>query len=89
MLRPAGYTRYNFLDMELERTLRKVGGSVMVPLPPEVLAESGLQVGDSVRLTSRPGRIEIAPTSTPGDDVAAFAARFTRRYHDALARLAR
>jgi anaerobic selenocysteine-containing dehydrogenase len=74
--------------MELERTLRKVGGSVMLPLPPETLAESGLQMGDSVRIISRPGRIEVAPAPTPDDEVAAFAARFARRYHDALARLA-
>jgi hypothetical protein len=60
----------------------------MLPVPPEALAESGMHVGDSVRVISRPGRIEIAPISTPDDEVAAFAARFTRRYHDALARLA-
>lgn len=60
----------------------------MVPLPPEALAESGLKVGDRVRLTSRPGHIEVAPISGPDDEVAAFAARFTRRYRDALERLA-
>jgi len=60
----------------------------MLPLPPEILAESGLQLGDTVRVTSQPGRIEVAPAEAPDDEVAAFAARFTRRYRDALARLA-
>ncbi|HLQ34699.1 MAG TPA: hypothetical protein VK457_18590 [Chloroflexota bacterium] len=74
--------------MEIERRLRRVGGSVMLPLPPEMLTESGLAPGDVVRLKSRPGHIEIAPTEGPDLEVAAFAARFTRRYREALARLA-
>jgi hypothetical protein len=73
--------------MEIERRLRRVGGSVMLPLPPGMLRESGLGDGDVVRLRSRPGRIEISPVEGPDLEVAAFAARFTRRYREALARL--
>ena len=74
--------------MEIQRKLRKVGGSVRLPLPPQMLLESGLKAGDSVRLRSRPGSIEIVPAEGPDMEVAAFAARFSRRYRDALARLA-
>lgn len=73
--------------MEVQRKLRRVGGSVMLPLPPEMLRESGLRADDIVRLRSRPGSIEIAPAEGPDMDVAAFAARFSRRYRDALASL--
>jgi hypothetical protein len=41
-----------------------------------------------VRLTSRPGHVEIAPTEVPAQDLVEFAARFTDRYRQALARLA-
>ncbi|HEX6510848.1 MAG TPA: hypothetical protein VF157_01000 [Chloroflexota bacterium] len=74
--------------MDIERRLRKVGGSVMLPLPPAMLAESGLRDNDVVRLKSRPGHIEIVPSEGPDLEVAAFAARFTRRYREALAGLA-
>ncbi len=60
----------------------------MLPLPPDMLAESGLKAGDTVRLRSRPGSIDISPTEGPDLEVAAFAARFSRRYRDALARMA-
>jgi len=75
--------------VQLERKLRKVGGSVMLPLPPETLAEAGLRSGDVVRLSSRAGRIEVTPTEGPDMlEVAAFAARFASRYREALTRLA-
>ncbi|HLG69515.1 MAG TPA: hypothetical protein VK009_03720 [Chloroflexota bacterium] len=74
--------------MEVQRKLRRVGGSVMLPLPPQMLAESGLKAEDVVRLRSRPGTIEVSPAEGPDMEVAAFAARFSRRYRDALARLA-
>lgn len=76
--------------MELKRKLRKVGGSVMVPIPPELLRDSGLQLDSVVRLRSQPGRIEIEPTeASPNPEVVAFAARFTTRYRQALKELAR
>jgi len=60
----------------------------MLPIPPELLRESGLASGQSVRLRSRPGHIEIEPAETPGTEVVAFAQRFARRYRRALAQLA-
>jgi len=73
--------------MEMERRLRRVGGSVMLPLPAQMLAESGLAAGDVVRLQSRPGHIELVRTEGPDLEVAAFAARFSARYREALSRL--
>jgi antitoxin component of MazEF toxin-antitoxin module len=76
--------------MELTRRLRKVGGSIMVSIPPELLRDSGLQLDAVVRLRSQPGRIEIEPTeASPSQDVVSFAARFTTRYRQALKELAR
>jgi hypothetical protein len=72
----------------MERKLRRVGGSVMLPIPPELLADSGLAVGQAVRMRSRAGRLEIEAIGQVDADVAAFTARFIRRYHKALERLA-
>lgn len=71
----------------MERRLRRVGGSVMVPLPPEVLSESGLRVGQVVRLRSRPGAIAIEPVDAEASGVVTFAARFVDRYREDLGRL--
>jgi hypothetical protein len=61
----------------------------MVPIPPELLRDSGLKLGAFVQLRSRPGRIEIEPTeASPSPEVVAFAARFTTRYRQALKELA-
>ena len=72
----------------INRRVRRVGNSLMVPLPPEIAREAGLSQGMEVRLTSRPGHVEIAPTEVPAQDLVEFAARFTDRYRQALARLA-
>ena len=50
--------------MEIERKLRKVGGSVMVPIPPEMLDELQLRAGQPVRLVSEGGGIRIEPAET-------------------------
>jgi hypothetical protein len=73
--------------MEHERRLRRVGGSVMVPLPPEMLAEAGFGVGQVVRLRSRPGVIAIEAVDVPSSGVVTFAARFLDRYREDLGRL--
>jgi len=59
----------------------------MVPLPPEMLAESGLGVGQVVRLRSRPGAIAIEAVDVPSSEVVTFAARFVQRYREDLARI--
>ena len=74
--------------MEVKGNLRRVGNSVMVPIPPELLEESGLQAGQVVRLRSRFGHIDLEADEGPDPEVAAFAARFVDRYRDALKQLA-
>ena len=82
-----GFTMYNF-GVEVKRKLRRVGNSVMVPIPPEALAESGLHVGQEVIMRARFGQIDLVPCDGPTADVTAFAARFVDQYRDALRRLA-
>ncbi|MGH7747756.1 MAG: AbrB/MazE/SpoVT family DNA-binding domain-containing protein [Candidatus Dormibacteria bacterium] len=73
--------------MERERRLRRVGGSVMVPLPPDLLADAGLAVGQTVRLRSRPGAIAVEAVEVSSSGVVTFAARFVDRYREDLGRL--
>ena len=62
--------------MQTRRTLRKVAGSVMLPIPPEM----GLEAGQGVLLSSEEGAIQKLPSvprSSP--DAVEFMARFTKR----------
>lgn len=75
--------------MEIERKLRKVGGSVMVPIPPEMLDELQLRADQQVRLVSEGGGIRIEPAvPRPSPEVVEFAAKFMDEYEDALRELA-
>jgi antitoxin component of MazEF toxin-antitoxin module len=75
--------------MRVERRLRRVGGSVMVPIPPEMLEELQLRADQSVRLVSEEGSIKIEPTVTrPSPEVVEFAARFMDEYEDVMRELA-
>lgn len=74
--------------MQVERNLKKVGGSVMLPVPPEMLRELGLEEGRPVRITSDGGRLYVEPAERrPDPEAAAFMARFTREYDEALRNL--
>jgi len=53
--------------METKRVLRRVGGSVVVAIPPEMLDESGLSEGASVIMRSREGRIELERADLSSD----------------------
>jgi antitoxin component of MazEF toxin-antitoxin module len=79
---------YNPPSVVINRRVRRVGNSLMVSLPPEIAREAGFSQGMEVRLTSRPGRVEIAGTEVPGRDLVEFAAKFTDRYRQALEMLA-
>lgn len=74
--------------MEVKRRLRRVGNSIMVPIPPEMLRESGLVEGQTVRLRSSVGHIDLDTDSDIDAEVVSFASRFVERYRDALQRLA-
>lgn len=76
--------------MKIERKLRKVGGSVMVPIPAEILRELGWEAGLMVSVDSDNGALRIEPTAErPPDDIAEFVARFTQKYEQALRNLAK
>lgn len=57
-------------------------------IPDEVLAASGLEVGQVVVIRAEAGRIEILGGKPVDLEVAGFAARFMDRYRSDLARLA-
>jgi antitoxin ChpS len=75
--------------MQTRRTLRKVGGSVMLPIPPEMLEEMSLEVGQDVLLSSEGGIIQIEPSvPRPSHAAVEFMARFVGRYDEAMRNLA-
>ena len=75
--------------MRTRRTLRKVGGSVMLPIPPEMLEEMGLCVGQDVVLTSEGDGMRVEPSAPrPSPDAVEFMARFTKKYDEAMRNLA-
>jgi len=75
--------------MQTRRTLRKVGGSVMVPIPPEMLEEMSLEVGQDVLLSSEEGAIRVEPSAPrPSPDAVEFMARFMKKYDKAMSNLA-
>lgn len=75
--------------MQTRRTLRKVGGSVMLPIPPELLEEMSLEVGQDVLLSSEEGAFRVEPSvPRPSPDAVEFMARFTKKYHKAMSNLA-
>ncbi len=76
--------------MRTRRTLRKVGGSVMLPIPPEMLEEMSLEVGQDVVLSSDGGVIQIeSSVPRPSHEAVEFMARFVGRYDEAMRNLAR
>jgi hypothetical protein len=82
------YMAYN-TAMEVTRKLRKVGGSIMLPLPPEVLDDAGLGANDPVVIRSRLGHVEIEPQSGPDADAMDFMDTFLAEYGEAMALLAK
>jgi antitoxin component of MazEF toxin-antitoxin module len=75
--------------METRRKLRKVGGSVMLPIPPEMLRDMSLGVGHDVVLSSEDGGIHVRPSvPRPSADAVEFMAEFMEEYDDAMRNLA-
>ena len=76
--------------IQTRRKLRKVGGSVMLPIPPEMLEEMSLRVGQDVLLSSEGGTIRIeSSVPRPSPDAVEFMVRFTKKYDEAMRNLAR
>jgi antitoxin component of MazEF toxin-antitoxin module len=74
--------------MKIERKLKKVGGSVMVPIPAEMLRELRWEPGLRVAVDSEGGCLRVEPVAErPPDDIAEFVARFTKKYDQALRNL--
>jgi antitoxin component of MazEF toxin-antitoxin module len=74
--------------METKRRLKKIGGSVALFIPPEMLEELGLEPGSEVEVVSEGSSIRVrSAESRPPDDLIEFAHRFTRKYEEALRNL--
>jgi antitoxin component of MazEF toxin-antitoxin module len=75
--------------VKMRRKLRRVGGSVMLPLPPEILHDSGLVEGNEVEITSRRGRVEIEPVAPELDpEFTTWLYELLERYDSAWRQLA-
>ena len=76
--------------MELNRQLRRVGGSVVIAIPPEMLEEAGLSEGDEVTLRSRGGLIEVSANAPDLDpEFVQWVYEHLREYEDMYRELAR
>lgn len=74
--------------MQTQQTLRKMDGTVVVVIPLEMLEEMGLEVGQDVLLTSEEGAIRVEPSAPhPSPEAVEFAARFTKKYEEAMRNL--
>lgn len=74
--------------METNEKLIKIGDSVMVSIPPQMLEEMGVKAGEEVRLVGEAGRVTIGPAlKQPSADVVDFAKRFSERYARAMRNL--
>ncbi len=77
------------LTLRIERTLKKVGGSVMVPIPAEILRELRWEPGLKVTVDSEGGGIRVEPAvKRPSPEVMEFVARFFGEYDEAMRELA-
>ena len=61
----------------------------MLPIPPEMLEEMGLGVGQDVVLSSEGHGMKVEPSEPrPSQDAVEFMARFTKKYDEAMRNLA-
>ena len=74
--------------METKRQLKRIGGSVALFIPPEMLEELRLEPGTEVEVTSESGVISVRRAEEgPPDDLVEFANHFTKKYEVALRNL--
>ncbi|MBA3423752.1 MAG: AbrB/MazE/SpoVT family DNA-binding domain-containing protein [Rubrobacteraceae bacterium] len=75
--------------MKIERELKKVGGSVMVPIPAEILRELRWEAGLKVAIDSEGEGVRIGPVARrPSPEVMEFVAEFFEEYDTAMRELA-
>ncbi len=75
--------------METRRRLKKIGGSVALFIPPEMLEELRLGPDAEVEVTSEGMSIRVRRVEqSPPDDLIEFSHRFTKKYDTALKNLA-
>jgi antitoxin component of MazEF toxin-antitoxin module len=75
--------------VKIERTLKKVGGSVMVPIPAEILRELRWGPGLQVTVGSENDGVRIEPAlKRPSPEVMEFVAEFFEEYDEAMRELA-
>ena len=75
--------------METRRRLKKIGGSVALFIPPEMLEELHLEPGAEVEVVAEGGSIRVRRAEAgPREDLVEFAHRFTKKYEEALRNLA-
>lgn len=81
-----GYTR----SVVLELKLRKIGNSVGIVLPKEVLTRLQVQEGDTVCVTeAADGTVRLTPATAEFTRQMASAQKIVRRYRNALRELAK
>lgn len=69
-------------------TLRKIGNSVGVIIPKDVLDRLGLKEGDELNLESRDGGLALKPTDDEFAKQIALGRKFMDKYKVALQKLA-
>jgi antitoxin component of MazEF toxin-antitoxin module len=74
--------------VETVRKLQRVGGSVMLSVPPEALRDAGMKAGDSVVVRSAMGRLEVLREDGPDPDALEFMESFLAEYGKAMEKLA-
>jgi hypothetical protein len=74
--------------VETVRKLQRVGGSVMLSVPPEALRDAGMKAGDSVMVRSAMGRLEVLRGDGPDPDALEFMESFLAEYAEAMEKLA-
>jgi antitoxin component of MazEF toxin-antitoxin module len=76
-------------DMETMRRMKRIGGSVVLPIPPEMLEEPRLESGTEVGVNSEGGSMHVRRAiEGPLDAPIQLAHRFAKRYETALRNLA-
>jgi hypothetical protein len=74
--------------MLITRKIRRVGNSLMLPLPPETIKDAGFKEGMEVAIGSRPGHVDLDPAGAPDQWLMEFMGDFIERYREDLAELA-